>query len=175
MGHGSTEEWRVFQERVADRFRRIPICRVTVGEKLKGAIANHEVDVVARIGSPDHNIVITVLIECKFWKNRVPQGELIKLKAIVDDVGADRGYLVSEVGHQKGKREYLDSPINVEALTLAGVEALTLRKIFEPRTMHVGVCSDCGRQITYPFSRMEGQYFPHSCLLFSSLARSGRA
>ena len=81
MGPGSTEEWRVFQERVADRFRRIPVCRVTVGETLNGARGNVEVDVVARFDSPCHGFVFTVLIECKFWKTRIPQEKLFALKA----------------------------------------------------------------------------------------------
>ena len=162
MERDSTEEWRDFQELVADRFRRIPVCRVTVGETFNGARGNVEVDVVARIGSPSHGFVFTVLIECKFWKTRVPQGEFYKLKGIVEDMGAHLGILVSEVGHQKGAREYLDSPINIVALTFVELEALTFAKLealtIGPRTMHHGFCSDCGRQATYPFGRIEGQY-----------------
>ena len=162
MGPSSAKEWRVFQERVADCFRRIPVCRVTVGETLNGARVNVEVDVVARFGSPCHGFVFTVLIECKFWKTRVPQKKLLELKAIVEDVGAHLGILVSEVGHQKGEREYLSSPNNVTALTFAELEALTLANLealtFGPRTMHLGVCSDCSQEIIYPFGRTERKY-----------------
>lgn len=177
MGHGSTEEWRVFQERVADCLRRIPLCRVTVGETLHGTrIESVEMDVVARFASPHHGFVFTVLIECKFWKTRVPQEKIFALKAIVDDVGAQGGILVSEVGHQKGVREYLNSPINVEALTFAELEkkstfakigALALGSLaLGSRIMHVGVCSDCGQQITYPFDHPEEKdLFCSDCFL----------
>lgn len=189
MGPGSTEEWRVFQEHVADHFRRIPGCRVTVGERFEGARVNVEVDVVARLCC--YGLFFTILIECKCWKTRVPQKELLALKAIVDDVGANLGILVSKVGHQKGKREYLDSSINVQALTLAELEALKLtealtlaevealklkealilKEISGPREMHVGVCSDCGRQVTYPFGLTQGKNLSCSnCYRSRSLA-----
>ncbi len=158
MGAGSAEEWRVFQVRVADLFRRIPTCQVTVGETLNGArIGSVEVDVVARFaakkpfGPPQHRFVFTVLVECKLWKSRVPQEKLFALKAIVEDLGAALGILVSEVGVQKGASEFLHSPINVRALTFAELEAYVAGYF-------LGTCSDCGRQVTFPFSLQEGRH-----------------
>ena len=156
MGTSSAEEWRIFQERVADLFRRISTCKVTVGETLNGTrIGSVEVDVVARFGAEksfcrQHKFVFTVLVECKFWKSRVPQEKLFALKAIVEDLGAALGILVSEVGVQKGASEYLDSPINVKALTFAELEAYVAG-------MFNGICSDCGKQIIIPFPNHAGK------------------
>lgn len=166
----SKEEWQVFQERVADRFRRIPICTVTEGEIINGARGKVEIDVVARFGSPFHGIVFTVLIECKYWKTKVTQEKIFALKAIVEDVGAHLGILVSEFGHQKGIKEYLDSPINIMALTFDELENLTITKledlVFGSRKMHSGICSDCGTRTNSPFIISEGR-----CLLCSDCYR----
>ena len=42
------------------------------------------------------------IVECKFWQRAVPKERVLALKSIVEDVGADRGILVSESGHQSG-------------------------------------------------------------------------
>jgi Restriction endonuclease len=42
------------------------------------------------------------IIECKFWKHAVPKEKVLVLKSIIEDVGANRGILVSESGHQSG-------------------------------------------------------------------------
>jgi hypothetical protein len=42
------------------------------------------------------------VIECKAWKNNIPKEKVMALSAIVQDVGADRGFLLSEVGFQSG-------------------------------------------------------------------------
>lgn len=42
------------------------------------------------------------IIECKAWKNNIPKEKVTALSAIVQDVGADRGFLLSEVGFQSG-------------------------------------------------------------------------
>lgn len=73
------------------------------------------------------------------------------LKAIVEDLGAALGILVSEVGVQKGASEFLHSPINVRALTFAELEAYVAGRF-------LGTCSDCGRQVTFPFSLHEGRH-----------------
>jgi CxxC-x17-CxxC domain-containing protein len=158
MGVGNTQEWRLFQERVADLFRRILTCKVTVNETLHGArIGSVEVDVVARFGAkrafgpPQPRFVFTVLVECKFWKTRVPQEKIFALKAIVEDTGAAQGILVSDLGVQKGASEFLCSPINVKALTFAELEAYVDGGF-------LGICSDCGKQVTFPFSLSEGKH-----------------
>lgn len=50
-------------------------------------------------------ITIKWVVECKLWKRRVPKLAVLALRTIVDDVGADRGFVMSEVGYQKGARE----------------------------------------------------------------------
>lgn len=147
--------WRAFQERVADLFRTIPGCQVSVGEVLSGSrIGRIEVDVVARFGGPPespHGFVFTIIIECKLWKQRIPQEKVFALKTIVEDVGASLGILVSETGMQSGAREYADTPVNVKALSFSELQAYAQGK------SHDVQCSICGRQGVIPFRLYVGK------------------
>jgi hypothetical protein len=73
---------------------------VKVDETLRGARAEHEIDVTARtsIAGVDQ----CWLIECKSWKRRVPKERVLTFRGVVEDVGADRGLLFSESGFQAG-------------------------------------------------------------------------
>lgn len=146
----TNDEWRTFQECVADLFRAIPDCSVAVGERLHGArIGTVEVDVVARFQGQSrgklrrHRFEFLVVIECKFWRTKVPQEKIFALKTIVEDVGAALGILVSEVGVQKGVIEYLRAPNNIEVFTFNELQAYALGRFR-------GTCAKCGKQTNFP-------------------------
>ncbi len=92
-------DWRKYQEEVADLFRRQG-CTVDVEKKIQGVRAKHEIDV--HVTFSRSGIECTWIVECKLWKTKVPKEKVMALKSIVDDVGADRGIIVSEVGFQSG-------------------------------------------------------------------------
>jgi len=56
-------------------------------------------------------------VECKYWKTRIPQKEILALKQTVEDTGAHMGILVTKEGVQKGVKEYLAKHGNLMALT----------------------------------------------------------
>lgn len=45
------------------------------------------------------------IIEAKFWKTKVPKEKVQALRTIVDEIGADKGFIISEVGFQSGALE----------------------------------------------------------------------
>nr|WP_315595528.1 restriction endonuclease [uncultured Cupriavidus sp.] len=95
-------DWRHYQEATAEVFRRLG-CNAQVDYQAKGARATHDVDVYAtfvRSGIP-----CTWVIECKLWKHRVPKEKVMALRGIIDDLGADRGILISEAGFQPGAHD----------------------------------------------------------------------
>jgi hypothetical protein len=47
-------------------------------------------------------IAFVWIIECKSWKTNVPKEKVAALFAIIQDVGADRAFLLSEKGFQSG-------------------------------------------------------------------------
>jgi restriction system protein len=44
----------------------------------------------------------TILVECKNWETRVPQGVIHSFRTVVADSGANLGYIVSSAGFQSG-------------------------------------------------------------------------
>lgn len=91
----SYADWRVYQEATAEVFRRLG-CNALVDYRAKGVRATHDIDVYATFLRS--GILCTWVIECKLWKTRVPKEKVLALKSLIDDLGADRGIMVSEVG-----------------------------------------------------------------------------
>jgi hypothetical protein len=91
--------WREYQEETAAFFERQG-CSVQVEAKVQGVRAQHEVDVYVKFFR--HGIECKWVIECKLWKSKVPKEKVMALISIVDDIGADRGLILSEKGFQSG-------------------------------------------------------------------------
>jgi hypothetical protein len=92
-------DWRHYQEETAAAFRRLGFDAV-VDYTAQGVRARHDVDVY--VSFQQQGIPCTWVVECKLWTARVPKEKVLALKSIVDDLGADRGIIVSEVGFQSG-------------------------------------------------------------------------
>jgi hypothetical protein len=95
-------EWSDYQEEVAELFLTLGLTAET-NIVLQGVRTSHDVDVVVR--SRHAGFEILWLVECKAWKARVPKEKVFALRAIVDDLGADRGFLMAENGYQSGALE----------------------------------------------------------------------
>jgi len=91
--------WRDYQEKAAAFFRRLGL-NAQVEFSVEGARGIHKVDVYVE-GSL-RGIAFKWIIECKAWKTNVPKEKVMALACVVQDVGADRGFLLSEVGFQSG-------------------------------------------------------------------------
>lgn len=91
--------WREYEEATAEFFRSLGYT-ATVGQKLEGARGRHDVDVVVRFKK--HAFECVWLIECKFWSSKVSKEEVLAFQGIIEDVGADKGILLSEEGFQSG-------------------------------------------------------------------------
>lgn len=91
--------WKEYQDETAALFRRQG-CFAEVEAQVQGVRAKHEIDVY--VSFLRHGIECKWVIECKLWNTKVPKEKVLALKTIVDDVGADRGLIVSEKGFQPG-------------------------------------------------------------------------
>lgn len=94
--------WREYQEATAAVFRRLG-CNAQVNYRAKGVRASHDVDVYASFMRS--GILCTWVIECKFWKTPITKEKVLALKSIIDDLGADRGIIVSEKRFQPGAQD----------------------------------------------------------------------
>ena len=130
-----TTRWRAYQEEVADYFRAVGFDAET-DATVAGVRTTHNVDVVVTtevLGMP-----LTWLVECKHWARRVPKEKVFALRQIVADVGADRGFLMTEAGYQRGALEAAVNT-NVHLRSLADLQETAahelamsrLRRIYE--------------------------------------------
>jgi hypothetical protein len=91
--------WRNYQDGVADFFRQLG-CQADVDFVVEGVRASHRIDVWVRFQR--YGLNHHWAVECKKWTTPVPKEKVLALKALVDDVGADLGLLVSDSGFQPG-------------------------------------------------------------------------
>ncbi len=91
--------WKQYQDETAKFFRSLG-CDADVEAKVAGARAEHTVDVWVRFRR--FGLETKWVIECKYWNSPVPKEKVLALKSVVEDVGADRGLLLSAAGFQSG-------------------------------------------------------------------------
>lgn len=93
--------WKEYQEKVATLFRRLG-CSAKVDATIQGARGKHNIDVWVEFNK--FGYAIKWCVECKYWKNNVSKDKVLTLQGIVQDVGADRGFIVTEKGFQSGAK-----------------------------------------------------------------------
>jgi restriction system protein len=120
-------EWSDYQEKVAQFFRDLGLSAET-NVTMQGVRTSHDVDVVVR--SKHAGLEVLWLVECKAWKAAIPKEKVLALRTIVDDTGADRGFIMAESGYQSGA---------LEAARLANVMLTSLADLKETLAYEVGM------------------------------------
>lgn len=92
-------DWKQYQNETAEFFRSLG-CDAEVEAKVVGVRAEHKIDVWVRFKK--FGLETRWVIECKYWNSAVPKEKVLALRTIVEDVGADRGILISAAGFQSG-------------------------------------------------------------------------
>ena len=89
------ENWVDLQDKVAYILR---ICEYNVEtpKKIMAVRGNIEVDVYAE--SPD----MLIICECKYWESNIPQNVILGFRTVVEDIGANKGIIISKNGFQDG-------------------------------------------------------------------------
>ncbi|WP_159400643.1 restriction endonuclease [Streptomyces sp. XY431] len=94
-----TPEWQSYEHKVSSFLSELGF-ETRVKETIDGARGRHDIDVSARMRVI--GIDILWVIECKAWNRAIPKERILTLQSIVNDVGADRGFVFSEKGFQSG-------------------------------------------------------------------------
>jgi hypothetical protein len=92
-------DWQKYQEDAAEFFKSLGLS-TAVEDRVCGARGEHIIDVYVK--GRLHGIAFSWIIECKAWQTNIPKEKVLILAEIVQDVGADRGFLLSEIGFQSG-------------------------------------------------------------------------
>jgi hypothetical protein len=92
-------DWRQYQEETAEFFRSLG-CEADVEAKVPGVRTEHKIDVWVRFNK--FGIETKWVVECKYWNSSVTKEKVLALRGVVEDVGADRGILISTARYQRG-------------------------------------------------------------------------
>ena len=93
------ENWREYQEAVAEVFRKLG-CKAEVDKTVTGARGPHNIDVYVTFENFGHQS--HWIIQCKLWTKPVDKSAVQTLQSIVQNIGADRGVIFCENGFQSG-------------------------------------------------------------------------
>lgn len=95
-------EWYKFQEEIKEHFLSIGADAET-NVTMQGVRTSHDIDVVVKTKFLGDDI--TWIIEAKCWNTKVPKEKVLALRTIADDLGVDRGFIISKCGFQSGAIE----------------------------------------------------------------------
>lgn len=94
-----TLRWYKFQEEIKEHFESLGAI-ATTNVTIDGVRGTHDIDIL--VTPKFFGREITWIIEAKFWKSNVPKEKVMALLSITQDIGADRGFIISNKGFQKG-------------------------------------------------------------------------
>lgn len=95
-------DWFRFQEDICNYFTSIGAAaksNVTV----QGVRTQHDIDVLVTTKFLGEDL--TWIVEAKKWKTKVNKLQVLGLRTIAEDIGADRAFIISEAGFQSGAYE----------------------------------------------------------------------
>ena len=117
-------EWERYQVVVAEFFRDLGM-QARLDTAVSGTRTTHDIDVL--VSGSYVGFDITWIVECKAWQTRVTKEKVLTLRQIVNDVGADRGFLLAENGFQAGALE----AALLSNVTLTSIAELTERLSYD--------------------------------------------
>lgn len=99
ISNNAPEDWKALQTEVG---RILSECgfSVEVEKKIKSPRGAVELDVYAEETIRGRRYALAC--ECKHWKNRIPQTVIHSFRTVVQEIGANVGYIVSLEGFQSG-------------------------------------------------------------------------
>jgi hypothetical protein len=105
--------WRDLENAVADILRE---CGMTVQQQVNVPLPRGSVDLDVLAEETIEGIRSKIVCECKDWRTNVPREKVHAFRTVMDETGANRGYIISRVGFQIGAMEAANAT-NVELLT----------------------------------------------------------
>lgn len=93
------QNWRCYEALAAELFFDLGF-NAKLNANIEGARGIHNIDVW--VTGTVEGLNVKWAVECKRWTSRVPKEKVLAFQNVVQDVGADAGYLLSEIGFQSG-------------------------------------------------------------------------
>lgn len=118
------ETWQELQNYVGKMFDECGF-ETEVSKIVNLVRGQKEIDVYAKDTESEYQSVI--LIECKFWNKPIPQETIHSFRTVMNDFGANLGFIVSKVGFQSGSYKAVEKT-NIKLVTLEELEKVYYRK-----------------------------------------------
>lgn len=110
--------WRELQNFVGQMFRECGF-QTEVSKVVQLVRGKKEIDVYTQDIKSEYKPII--LIECKFWNKPVSQETIHSFRTVVNDFGANTGFIVSKNGFQSGSYEAVKNT-NIKLVSLKELE-----------------------------------------------------
>ena len=95
-------DWYRFQETICDHFKSIG-ARAETNVRVQGTRTTHDIDILVKTKFLGQDLLW--IVEAKKWNSKINKLQVLGLRTIVNDVGADKGFIISEKGFQSGAIE----------------------------------------------------------------------
>ncbi len=95
-------EWYKFQEEIKEHFLSIGADAET-NVTMQGVRTSHDIDVVVKTKFLGDELLW--LVEAKCWNSKITKDKVLTFHSIVEQIGADSGFIISKKGFQKGAYE----------------------------------------------------------------------
>jgi Restriction endonuclease len=113
--------WQEYQSEAARLFQELG-CETGLEKSIRGVRSSHKIDVSVRFKK--FGLEVFWIIECKCWNSTVTKEKVLALKSVIEDVGADRGLLISKSGFQAGAIRAAEAT-NITLTDLGQIRELT--------------------------------------------------
>lgn len=118
------QTWQHLEELTADILRE---SGMTVQQQVRLRLPRGAVDVDVLAEEITEGITHRIICECKNWRTNVPREVVHAFRTVMQETGANRGYIVSRTGFQQGAIEAAHAT-NVELVTFAQFQELHFAK-----------------------------------------------
>jgi hypothetical protein len=110
--------WKALQNYVGQMFTECGF-ETEISKVVDLVRGKKEIDVYAKDISSEYTPII--IVECKFWNKAVSQETIHSFRTVINDLGANLGFIVSKNGFQKGCYETAEKT-NVRLVSLEDLE-----------------------------------------------------
>lgn len=114
------DSWQELQDFVGKMFRECNF-DTHISKKVKLIRGSKEIDVYAQDTYSEHKPII--LVECKHWHTLVKQETIHSFRTVVNDFGANIGFIVSKSGFQAGCYEAIKNT-NIQLVSLEELQEI---------------------------------------------------
>lgn len=142
------KDWKDLQAKVAKLYGNLG-CKTEVEVFVEGVRTKHKIDVfvIFEFGGLKYRIII----ECKYWNTKVRKAQVGTLVGVLEDIGAEKGIIVSKKGFQPGAHKLA---------SYTNIDLLTFRELIKKSELHlerfkIHYILDKIRTLSIPFHRFE--------------------